>query len=60
MPGGSPRTRGENTVNALAYDLFTTLGIGFGLMVAGALWKAQKKAIRRDLTRILQVIQRRA
>ena len=47
-------------MNALAYDLFTTLGIGFGLMVAGALWKAQKQAIRRDLTRILQVIQRRA
>ena len=41
--------------NALAYDIFTTLSIVFGLMVAAALWKAQKRAIKRDLARILHL-----
>ena len=41
--------------NALAYDIFTTLSIVFGLMVAAALWKAQKRAIKRDLIRVLHL-----
>jgi hypothetical protein len=46
--------------NALAYDIFITLSIGFGLMVAAALWKAQKRAIKRDVIRLMHLVQRRS
>ena len=53
------REKSHAKENALAYKLFATLSIVFGLMVAAALWKAQKKAIKRDLARILRLETRR-